>query len=280
MANFHTKGYETINGINLYYESFRNNQSKETILLIHGFLSSMFSFRRLIPHLHTNFNVIAVDLPPFGKSGKSPRFVYSYENIAKTVVAFLKRKQIENVILIGHSMGGQVCLNIAYQYPNYVKKMILLSCLGYVKRAKKSLILLSYLPFSYLFAKRYLAKTGVMKNLHLVVHDHSLIDEEMYNGYLEPFLDNRIYKGLIGLLRHREGDLPSEALHTIKTSTLLIWGEYDKVVPLQIGKRLQQDLPNAKVIGLKNTGHLVPEERPEEVFRHITLFLKHGLKSM
>ncbi|SEM61002.1 Pimeloyl-ACP methyl ester carboxylesterase [Mesobacillus persicus] len=266
-------GSKTINGVEIYYEHYDHPSSTETVVLIHGFLSSLFSFRHLVPLLKERFSIVSVDLPPFGRSGHSPMFKYSYKNIAYTVVKLLEELNIPKYHLIGHSMGGQIALNILYHYPNYAEKAILLCSSGYSKQAKRPLILASYLPFFHLFIKQYLARSGLEKNLKNVVYNQSLIDDKMRNGYLSPFLENRIFKGLTGLLRHREGDLPSSSLREIRTPCLLIWGDHDKVVPLEVGKRLATDLAHSELVVLKETGHLVPEERPNEVYQQIKTFI-------
>ncbi len=273
MESNYFSGSKTINDIEIFYEHYHHPTSKETVVLIHGFLSSLFSFRHLIPLLKERFSIVSIDLPPFGKSGHSPKFKYTFKNIAKTVVTLLNEIGIPNYHLVGHSMGGQIVLNILHYFPDHAKKAILLCSSGYSKRAKQSLILASYIPFFYLMIKVHLARSGIEKNLRNVVYNQALINEEMRNGYMSPFLENHIFKGLTGLLRHREGDLPSEILQQIETPCLLIWGEYDKVVPLQVGKRLVEDLPNSSLTILKDTGHLVPEERPKEVYQYINEFI-------
>ncbi|GIN62024.1 putative hydrolase YugF [Robertmurraya siralis] len=273
MESPHYKGHQQINGNDLYYEYYKNEASTITLVLIHGFLSSSFSFRRLIPLLKEEYNVVSVDLPPFGNSGKSTQFIYSYENMAKSIIELTQKLGVKEFVVIGHSMGGQISLNIAYLQPDLVKRAVLLCSSGYLERSKQSLILASYLPFFHLIVKRHLARSGVLKNLQNVVYNQSLIDEEMFHGYMRPFLEDDIFKGLTRLIRHREGDLPKEKLHQINTPCLLIWGEQDKVVPLQIGKRLHHDLKHSNLIVFEETGHLVPEERPEEVFLHIRNFI-------
>ena len=90
---------------------------------------------------------------------------------------------------------------------------------------------------------------------------------------MEPFLKDDIFVALTRMLRHREGDLPPDTLKHIETPCLLIWGEHDKCVPLQIGEQLNEDLVNSELIILKETGHAIMEERPEEAFHHIKSFL-------
>ncbi|MCH1625493.1 alpha/beta fold hydrolase [Fredinandcohnia quinoae] len=264
---------QKVNGINIYYELFGDKSNKPVIVLVHGFLSSTFSFRRLIPLLEKDFTVLAIDLPPFGKSEKSTRFKHSYHNMSIIMIQLLEQLHISKAIFVGHSMGGQICMYAALQKPELVNGLVLLSSSGYLKRMAKPLIYSSYIPFFHLIVKRRLEQQGVEHNLLNVVYNHSLIDQEMINGYSEPFLDHRIFMALTRMIRQREGDLPPEDLHKIKTPALLIWGEKDKVVPVSIGKRLHQDLPNSIFIALENTGHLVPEERPEEVYTHILNFL-------
>lgn len=262
-----------INGFRVFYEESENIERKPTIILLHGFLSSSFSFRRLVPYLTDDYHIISVDMPPFGKSDKSKRYFYSYKNIAETVHQLTDSLGIERFSLIGHSMGGQIALNMMHQKPNKIERGILLASSSYYKRAKKHHILASYLPFFSYFVKHYLSKTGVVGNLKSVVYDQSLIDETMIRGYAEQFEDQRIFPALARMIRHREGDLPEGTLRKIKTPCLLIWGEYDRIVPVQIGERLVQDLPNSKLVVLKNAGHLIPEERPMEVYKQIRKFL-------
>jgi pimeloyl-ACP methyl ester carboxylesterase len=267
--------YFELHNTKVHYEYFPHSTAKQTIVLLHGFLSSTFSFRRLIPLLKEHFTIVSIDLPPFGKSGNSAIYTYSLENQGQTVIRLLEFLGIKLVTLVGHSMGGQVALNVCYQKPELVSQAILLCSSGYLKKSKLPLILSSYIPFFYLYVKRWLASSGVEKNLKNVVYNHSMIDEAMISGYLQPFVeDNEIFKGLTKMIRDREGDLTPEQLHKIQTPCLLIWGEHDKVVPVHIGKRLNKDLRNSQLIILKNTGHLVPEERPKEIFNHMLDFVQ------
>jgi pimeloyl-ACP methyl ester carboxylesterase len=264
---------KTIKGIDLYYEHHVHPTSTETLVLLHGFLSSTFSFRHLIPLLKEDYNVISIDLPPFGKSGKISGYKYSYHNLASTAVELMKTLGIREFNVVGHSMGGQIALNILLHYPEYAKKGILLCSSGYLKKASLPLVLSSYIPYFHLYVKFHLARSGVKQNLQNVVYDHSMINDEMLYGYLSPFLEDDIFKALTTMIRHREGDLTSEELKKINAPCLMIWGEHDKVVPVSVGRKLKKDLKDSELIVLKETGHLVPEERPWDVHRLISRFI-------
>lgn len=264
---------QLVNNINIYYEFYPNPNSNKTLVLLHGFLSSTFSYRRLIPFLNKEYQVVSIDLPPFGKSGKSNKFVYSYRNLAQTVIQLISALDLKEITLIGHSMGGQIVLNILHQQPDIAENAVLLCSSSYAKRSRLPLIIGSYIPYFHLYVKFWLARSGVMKNLQNVVHDHTMLNDEMLFGYLKPFLEDEIFLALTRMIRDHEGDLSTGTLSQITHPCLLIWGEYDRVVPLSVGKRLKNDLRKSELIILKETGHLVPEERPEDVFVHIKQFL-------
>ncbi|MGD7006601.1 alpha/beta fold hydrolase [Metabacillus sp. 84] len=262
----------SLQGINIHYELYEKNLGKPTMVLLHGFLSSTFSFRRMIPLLMEEFRIIAIDLPPFGKTEKSIRFVHSYRNMAKIVIELLEKLQVKNAVLVGHSMGGQVSLYAVKEKPEMFKKVVLLCSSGYMKRMKHYMICGSYVPYFYLCIKHWLSSQGVFKNLCNVVYDHSLIDQEMMDGYMQPFVDDRIFMALARMIRDREGDLSKEDLMKIEVPSLLIWGQEDKIVPVEVGRRMSRDLPNASLFELAQTGHLVPEERPFHVMDRIMNF--------
>jgi pimeloyl-ACP methyl ester carboxylesterase len=263
-----------LNHIRVYYETYNLEKKRPVFVLLHGFLSSSFSYRRLIPLLANDFSVIAVDLPPFGNSEKSTTFRYTYQNLAQLVIDLLQHLHIPTCTLVGHSMGGQICLYIAHMQPQLAREMILLASSGYLGRVKRSLALSTYLPYFHVYVKHYLYKQGVEKNLRQVVHDYSLVDDEMRKGYEQPFYHPQMFKALTRFIRYREGDLQAHELRHIQTRTLLLWGENDRIVPVDIGKRLHNDLPNSTLVIFPHTGHLLPEERPHDVYREIIGFIR------
>ncbi|MCT2346903.1 alpha/beta hydrolase [Niallia taxi] len=263
--------YLSVAGINLYCEYIINE--KPPIVLIHGFASSTYTFRRVIPFLQKHYSVIAIDLPGFGKSDKSTSFIYSFQNYAKLLLECMNQFGYSNFSIVAHSMGGQIALNMALLAPERVSKLVLLCSSGYLKRARKALIYTSYLPLFDKLAYYYVQKKGVRHHLNNVFFDKTLINDEMIEEFGKPLSEKGFYKALIRLLRHREGDLLPNQLQDIHAPTLLIWGEEDRVVPLEIGKRLVRDLPDARLITYKKTGHLITEEQPELVFKNIMMHM-------
>ena len=270
-ANELQQSYINIGGINLYCEYLLND--KPPLFLIHGFASSTYTFRRIIPLLQQQFSIIAVDLPGFGKSEKPTWFIYSLQNYAELMIQCIRHFDIPSTHIVAHSMGGQIALNMARIAPEKINKLILLCSSGYLRRARKSLILSSYLPFFEKFVHYHVRKKEVIDHLKNVFYNHSLISDEIIDEFARPLKERGFYQALVRLLRHRE-DLEPYQLQEIQVPTLLIWGEEDKVVPVHIGHRLVRDLPQAQLITYEKTGHLITEEKPEHVFENILRYTK------
>ncbi|MGM7702616.1 alpha/beta fold hydrolase [Pseudalkalibacillus sp. Hm43] len=258
----------------LYYEHYPHpNPNAPVMIMIHGFLSSCFSFRKLIPELKNRFHIYAVDLPGFGKSEKSRTFHYSLKNYGQLIVDFIQHLQLFNTYVIGHSMGGQVAMHAARIAPDKIAKLILLGSSGYLKRPSSFIVRCSYLPFFVHVIRRWVGKKGVRDNLLTVVHNPKLIDDELIQGYAQPFTDHNIFHSLIRVLRHREGDMLPDELKEVQSPVLLLWGKHDRVIPPSVGERMVKDLPNAKLKVHDDAGHLLPEEIPMEVSEEICSFL-------
>ncbi|WP_169870986.1 alpha/beta fold hydrolase [Shouchella patagoniensis] len=273
--------YYSIDNATVYFEYFTCEKKPiGTILFLHGFFSSCASFHKLIPFLLKEFDVISCDLPGFGKSSKHKRYLYSFNNYARTVIKLLDELEVQQACLIGHSMGGQVALYAAKEYPNRVQCLVLLASSGYLKRVKQRYRVASYFPFASYFVKRFIQKPDVRMVIEEAVYDKGCIDEQMVQHYHTPLLDPHFCIGLIQLSRQREGDLTSDQLTCINQRTLLLAGISDPLIPVKTSERLYHDLPNSKLVLLDKCGHLIPEERPTEVAENILFFLQdaHGAK--
>ncbi|OEH92740.1 alpha/beta fold hydrolase [Bacillus solimangrovi] len=264
----------SVKGIDIHYHYFQHaDQKRPTLVLLHGFLSSLFSFRKLIPLIKEHYSVLALDWPPFGLSGKVKNFTYRTDYIAAVIVEMFELLSIEKFVLVGHSMGGQVALKIASIKQEKCQSLILIAGSGYMTKFPRKIKTATYIPFFPFILKGYLQKKGVRGNLNDVVYNKKMIDDEMVKGYEEPFMKRGMLTGMTRFLRHREDDLSSKQLQNIHVPTLLIYGEQDEIIPVKIGQRLANDLPYSTLKLLPKTGHLIPEERAEDTFKLIHEYL-------
>lgn len=249
--------------------------SENVILLIHGFLGSTFSWRFLIPILGAHFTVYAVDLPGFGRSDKGKRYPYTLSAYAQSLYDFLQSEGVRRLMIIAHSMGGQVAMRLASLAPQAVKRLILIAPSGYLPAAKRWQKALFSIPLSYSLVPFMLTSKRIQREFTNIIFNLNTVDlQSMYDGYITPLKDRHFPRALFHFARSREDDLCREELQKVKQPTLLLWGRHDRVVPLHIGQRLVQDLPDARLVIIEDTGHLPMEEKPHHVMEHVTPFLQ------
>ena len=120
-------------------------------------LSSAFSFRKLIPLLRNHYDIIAVDLPPFGQSEKSRTFVYTYANLAKLLIGLLEKLGISRALIT--IQWADFLIRVSSQTRAF-SKIVLLCSSGYLKRSHPSIIFGTHLPCFDLYLKYWLSKTA------------------------------------------------------------------------------------------------------------------------
>ncbi|SHM92006.1 alpha/beta fold hydrolase [Gracilibacillus kekensis] len=258
----------TYQGHHINYQLIKN-PTKPTILLLHGFLASTYCFRKLIPLLEKNYQLIAIDLPPFGKSEKSDSCLYSYDHMVDVISFILRTLDINKITIIGHSMGGQIALRYTFQYKEQIQHLFLLSPTSFMRKSHLFSRFICHNPFSPFIAHQLLKRKGVYEMLrHSMYHDQFITDE-MLQQYKEPFLDKKIYPCLIKILNDHQGDLSEYELLNIHTPCTILWGKNDEIIPFTIGYELLRFLPNSSLTLLDKIGHLIPEEAPNYIAKKV-----------
>lgn len=233
---------------------FNTMNSQKTIVFLHGWDNSSEVFRPLSYYLKNDFSIYAPDLPGFGKSSiEKPMVLKDY---ADFVCKFLKDNEIEKPIIIGHSFGGAIAAKLAILYPEIMSKLILVGASAIrepnlkLKLTEKSAkIIKNFLPKK--------VRQFILKFLELNNSDYARIEN--------PFL-KETFKIVI------KENLASE-LSLIKVPTIVIWGEKDTETPLKEGELIARLIPNAKLSIVKNAGHHVFLEKPDEFIKLIKEFI-------
>jgi len=265
--------FADVDGVRIHYQE---KGTGTPLLLIHGFTSSVFSWKDVFEPLSKNFHVIAVDLKGFGFSGK-PDGDYTRRGQANLVAHFLDRLKIDKAWLCGNSMGGDVSLNLAVQNPQRVAGLILIDS-GGVKVEGGGLLTPGYLFIP--VVGRVLTSLAlrsdklVRKGLEKSFYDQSKITDDRVTAYYRP-LQTR--DGQLAALRARTqaNEFPVEPdLGKISAPALIIWGADDALIPLAAGRKMNSLIKNSKLVVIEKCGHLPQEEMPEQVVDEITKFVK------
>ena len=226
--------------------------SQKILVFLHGWGVSSEIFKPLYYFLK-DFKIYDLDLPGFGKTPIEKTMIL--KDYADYVYEFLKNNKIEKPIIIGHSFGGAVAVKFSLFYPDYVSKLILVSASA-VRETRRKMVLIKKVADTLkpIFPEKLIK--FVLKLLKL--------DKTDYAQIKSPEL-KETFKHVIG------EDLKPN-FHLIKTPTLVIWGEDDIVTPLKEGELIVRAIPGAKLNVIKNAGHFVFLEKPEEFTKLIKDF--------
>ncbi len=252
----------------------------EPVLLLHGLGASSYAWRYVTPELAKKHRIIALDLKGFGKSDKPKDGKYSLFDQAELVDKFIKKHRLRNLTLVGHSFGGGVALALAIKdqkrkHPR-LKKLILIDSISYKQKIPWGIALMRTPIISDLGISLIPPETQMKIALGFAYADKSKIPAEAPREYAKQL---EMPGGKYALLRTAAQLLPenieqfTKQYRNLKLKTLLIWCQRDGIVPVEYGKRLYNNLPNARMHILPRCIHLPQEELPKLTSRLMSDFL-------
>ena len=278
--NFSIKKMDLSNNTTLAY--VEEGSGNQTLIFIHGLGSYIPAWNKNIYELSQHYHCIAIDLPGYGTSSKG-NYEFSMTYYAQVIKEFADKKGIKDLVLVGHSMGGQIDLTTALQYPDLVEKLILIAPAGFetFNKGQRSWLGNVMTPDAVRLTPVEAIRTNLSYNFYNMPEDADFMftdrvamrSAEGFDGYV--YAVSQSVKGMV--------DQPIyEFLPQIKQPTLAIFGANDNLIPnryLNPGKteKVAQDgiskMPNGSLIMLEKTGHFAQFENPEKVNASIQNFL-------
>ena len=252
----------------------------DSIVLLHGYGGSSFSWRYWAPFLAKRAHVVLVDMKGFGSAPKPDDGQYGPRHQAELIYRLILQADLQRVTLIGHSLGGGVALGAALRLldsePGRLKRLILVASAAYKQRMPLFVALAKYRRLAST-ALRILGTQFVIRHvLKSIVFDPSEVSDNQVLGYAKPLSSPEAHRALIDTaLAIVPPDLEklTARFEELDVPTLVLWGRQDRVVPLWVGERLADKLPDAKLQVLENCGHMPAEELPKESWEALQAFL-------
>ncbi|MFT5145813.1 MAG: pimeloyl-ACP methyl ester carboxylesterase, partial [Polaribacter sp.] len=188
--------------------------------------------------------------------------------------------KVAKFYLAGNSLGGNIAWNYAAEYPEKVRKLILIDASG----------LPTFIPQPSIFK---MAKTPILNSLFLYITPKFIIRKNIEQVYADKLKVTNALVTRYHKMSLRTGNRKAfidraktdfnvaekvnlVKLKSVKTTTLLIWGAKDTWIPLGNGKRMDSILPNSKLVILENSGHVPMEENPKESLEFLKSFLNES----
>jgi pimeloyl-ACP methyl ester carboxylesterase len=262
---------------------YRSAGSGPVVVLVHGVTSTSATWANLLPYLAEHFTVIAPDLLGHGESAK-PRGDYSLGAYASGVRDLLLALGHERATFVGHSLGGGVAMQLAYQFPEHCERLVLVDS-GGLGREITPLLRAASLP-------------GAELVLPLLVDDRVLgIGRGV--GRLLGRVGLRVHTDLGEVLRGHaslsDGDARAAFLHTLRTIVdpmgqrvdasdrlylaqaipfLIVWGERDPIIPVEHAYTAQRLVPGSRLEVFPDAGHFPHLDDPLRFLRLLIDFVE------
>lgn len=250
------------------------------LLLIHGFGTSTYTWRRLAPELAKSHRVIAVDLKGFGQSDKPMDTRYSVFDQAELIAQLIEDRDLRGLTLVGHSFGGGVALLLALQADERLKgrisKLVLLNTIAYPQNMPVFFRIMNMPFFSHVGVRMVPPAVQTRVALQIAYFDDSKIDQSEVDVYAAPLKTAAGKHAIIQSARQivpADLDEMTERYQSIKLPTLILWCDHDRIVPLDVGLKLRRAMPNASLKVVPGCGHMPQEEQPERTLGYISEFL-------
>ena len=249
------------------------------LICLHGLGGTKASFLTTIADLAgDDFRVIALDIPGFGDSVKPIGAPYNAKWFARTVVAALDALELDRADLVGNSMGGRIAIETGFQYPDRVRKLVLLSpALAWLRDRPWAPLLRLVRPELGLLQP---APRGLVEQIvrRLIPGAQEGWTAAGVDDFLRSFLEPRGRAAFYAAARHIYLDEPDgergfwKRLATLQAESLFVWGRQDSLVPIAFMRYVQEALPAAQHLEL-SCGHVPQLEAPRETHAAARRFL-------
>ncbi|MFA6252604.1 MAG: alpha/beta hydrolase [Candidatus Paceibacterota bacterium] len=249
-----------INGVKTKYQEILNNSNKETVLILHGWDGSSFSWLQVANALaENNYNVILPDLPGFGETSP-PSNIWGTDEYVDFLHNFVATFGIEKFYLVGHSFGGALALKYATNYPSEIKKLVL--CDAAIIRKERLNLRQKTAKILARTGSKIASKTPFYPLLKKITYKLAgTHDYYRANSTMREIFKKIIKEDMLGL---------SEK---IRVPCLILWGQLDKATPIEDAFTLSEQIEGSTLKIISDSGHNPHRSHSSETAKIIISYL-------
>ncbi len=231
----------------------------QVIILLHGLMGGLSNFTDVLDFFSSrDYKVIIPELPIYNLPLKETT-VKAFSDFLED---FIQHKNLNNVILLGNSLGGHIGLIFSNNNPNIVKSLVLTGSSGLYENSMGE---------SYPKRENY---EYIKKKTEEVFFNPKVATKEIIDEVYETVNNRDKLVRTLAIAKSAIRHNMSKELPNILTPTLLIWGENDLVTPPEVATEFKLLLPNSELKWIKNCGHAPMMEYPNEFNRILFNWLK------
>jgi len=266
--------YIDVDGIPIRYVS----QGKgPELLLFHGLGEFLETWWGNIDSLSQYYTVYALDLPGHGLSQK-PEVSYTLDFATNFALGLMEALGIKHASLIGHSVCGSLCLNLAIKFPEKVDSLILVGSTGLSRKEASFLYRLVTLLGKFIIEP---TKTAILTGVKRVFYNPDIVTEELVNKAYQYLMMSKTKDALLNVLRSnvdgksiRPEVVLADRLHLLRSPTLIIHGVQDRVIPVEHARDAYSLIPEVRLEVFDECGRCPHIEKPEGFNQAVIAFLR------
>ena len=245
------------------------------IILLHGSNADLHTWEPWVEGLKDEHRVIRFDQVSHGLTGPDPQGDYSRANFTSDVVEVADALGVDQFILGGNSMGGKHALGVASLYPSRVAGLILVDGSGAPRDEVEAMMdpaaveadeggnigfAIARMPGINLLAQHITPRSLIKQSLEQSVSNQAVVTQEVVDRYwqLLRYPGNRA--ATMKRFSTEYEPLTNDEIAAVTVPTLILWGEEDRLIPVEAGQWLDQTMPNSTLVVYPGIGHLPHEE--------------------
>ncbi len=248
------------------------NNSKGTIVFIHGFATNS-DYHDEIGEKFDEYEYYTLELPGHGYTEINQNKNFYLDDFVDYCIAMITELKLDNIILIGHSMGGSLAMRVSNSISNKIEKLILVTPMNssITPYALKMFFLFTPKSFNKTLALNNVLYKDLTKTLNLNVENYISKEHEYQVKHINFF--RKLKRKLYSFKNLKRCFKAEKAL---KLPTLLIVGEFDKTINYKFAIRAikKTNKPFIQVSIFKKSAHIPFQEQPEKYLKEITDFIE------
>jgi pimeloyl-ACP methyl ester carboxylesterase len=256
-----------LGGERLYYYAAGTRGAGEPVVFLHGFATSGHLWSDVVSLMPAGHRLIVLDLLGYGRSDPPAGRPLTLLSHAERVVALLDVLGVASACVVGHGVGGAVAQSVAVHFPDRTARLALIASIGFgswatreVRLARATLPITRHLPPAWLLS---MVRTELERGFADPARASHSIDK-----FVRPFatVDGRnALVSHVQSLDTKETAALGARLAEIACPSAVVWGDADPFLPVALGRRLAEAIPEASFQVIGDARHFLPEEAPRQV---------------
>jgi pimeloyl-ACP methyl ester carboxylesterase len=275
-----------VRGVEHYYEWLKQPAStvkKPVMVFVHGWGGSARYWQNTAKELSASFDCLLYDLRGFGRSRlpeEQLELLYEMEDYAEDLALLLDGLQLERVYINAHSLGASAAAMFLQRNPERVEKAIL-TCSGVFEYEARSFTAFHKIGGLVVkFRPHWLVNIPFAERMFMSRFLHRPLPTSISRAFLEDYLladDQAALGTMLTAVSKYAAEVMPQTFAQLQMPTLLIAGQYDKIIPAELGRRAASFNEKIEFLEMPNTAHFPMLEAPEEYLQHVREFLGVGL---